>query len=83
MRANPKKILVVDDRINALKVLMAILADEGYKVLTASSGEQALELFGRHPDLDVVLADLKMPGMNGLELYRAMSARGDCPPLCS
>ena len=42
---SPKKILVVDDRINALKVLMAILADEGYQVLTATSGEEALELF--------------------------------------
>jgi DNA-binding NtrC family response regulator len=77
---SPKKILVVDDRINALKVLMAILADEGYQVLTATSGEEALELFLAHPDLDVVLADLKMPGMNGLELYRSMSSSGDCPP---
>lgn len=76
-----KKILVVDDRINALKVLMAILADEGYEVLTATSGDEALGLFREHPDLAVVLADLKMPGMNGLELYRAMSATGDCPPL--
>ncbi|MCF8033121.1 MAG: sigma-54 dependent transcriptional regulator [Desulfarculaceae bacterium] len=75
-----KKILVVDDRINALKVLMAILADEGYQVLTASSGDQALRLYAEHPDLDVVLADLKMPAMNGLELYRAMGMAGDSPP---
>ncbi len=75
-----KKILVVDDRINALKVLMAILADEGYEVLAANSGQEALELYKEHPDLDVVLADLKMPAMNGLELYRAMGGDMDGPP---
>ncbi|MCB2193172.1 MAG: sigma-54 dependent transcriptional regulator [Deltaproteobacteria bacterium] len=77
---SPRKILVVDDRINALKVLMAILADEGYEVLTASSGEEALAQYHDHPDLDVVLADLKMPAMNGLDLFRRMSYESDAPP---
>ncbi len=77
---SPRKILVVDDRINALKVLMAILADEGYEVLTATSGEEALAQYHASPDLDVVLADLKMPGMSGLDLFRRLSYEGEAPP---
>lgn len=75
-----RKILVVDDRINTLKVLVAILADEGYQVFQANSGEEALKLYKQHDGLDAVLADLKMPGMNGLELYRRLSQMGDPPP---
>ncbi|MBU1273784.1 MAG: sigma-54 dependent transcriptional regulator [Proteobacteria bacterium] len=77
---SPRKILVVDDRITALKVLMAILADEGYEVLTATSGGEALALYHAHPDIDVVLADLKMPAMNGLDLFRRMSYEAEAPP---
>ncbi len=75
-----RTILVVDDQINTLKVLMAILADEGYAVLEASDGERALELYQDHPEIDVVLADLKMPGMSGLELYRHLRRIRPTPP---
>jgi len=75
-----KTILVVDDRINALKVLMLFLADKGYRVLEASSGPQALAVFQDHPEIDVVLSDLKMPGMSGLDLYRAMLEVRPVPP---
>jgi DNA-binding NtrC family response regulator len=75
-----RTILVVDDRINTLKVLMLILADKGYRVLKASSGEEALKIFGANGDIDVVLADLKMPGMSGLDLYRSMARTGPAPP---
>ncbi|WP_028321032.1 sigma-54-dependent transcriptional regulator [Desulfatiglans anilini] len=75
-----KTILVVDDRINALKVLMLFLADKGYRVLEASSGPQALAVFQDHPEIDVVLSDLKMPGMSGLDLYKAMLEVRPVPP---
>ncbi len=75
-----RTILVVDDQINTLKVLMAILADEGYAVLEASAGRRALELYREHPEIDVVLADLKMPGMSGLELYRRLGGMRPAPP---
>lgn len=75
-----KTVLVVDDRINALKVLMLFLADKGYRVLEASGGPQALALFQDHPEIDVVLSDLKMPGMSGLDLYKAMLQVRLVPP---
>lgn len=75
-----KTILVVDDRVNTLKVLMLFLADNGYQVLSAPSGQEALEIFRTNQDIDLVLADLKMPGMNGLELYRRLNQIRPTPP---
>jgi DNA-binding NtrC family response regulator len=67
-----KKILIVDDQTNTLKVVGAILQDEHYEVLKAESAAKALEILEGERGIDVVLADLKMPGMDGLELYRKM-----------
>ena len=75
-----KKILIVDDKINTLKVIGAILQDEGYEIFRAQNAREALQVFENQKDIDVVLADLKMPGVDGLELYRQMSAiEGDIP----
>ena len=76
-----RKILIVDDQINTLKVLMAILADEGYDVLRAASGAEALEILGQH-QVDLILADLKMPRMDGLDLFHSVKEqRGkEVPP---
>ena len=60
-------ILVVDDEKNYLLVLSAILEDEGYEVLTANSGHEALEI-QKSSDLDLMLTDMKMPAMDGIEL---------------
>lgn len=65
-----RRILIVDDQINTLKVLGAILQDEKYEVLKAESAARALEILEGDKGIDVVLADLKLPGMDGLELYR-------------
>jgi DNA-binding NtrC family response regulator len=75
-----KTILIVDDRKSTLKVTSAILKDEGYHVLQAGSGFEALELFRRHKEIDAVLSDLKMPGMDGLDLYRQMKKIRTPPP---
>ena len=75
-----RKIMLVDDRIRSLKGLVAILEDEGYQVIPAGSGQKALDAFARERDVDVVLADLKMAGMDGLELFRRMKALGQAPP---
>ena len=65
-------ILVVDDKINTLKVMCAILEDEGYVVFKAKNGNEALKIFQKEESIDAVLADLKMPGMDGLELFHKL-----------
>lgn len=65
-------ILVVDDEPNALKVLAAILGEEGYLVKTAGSAEAALPQF-RETDFDAVITDMKMPGLSGLELFSILA----------
>ena len=75
-----RKILIVDDRINTLKVLMAILEDEGYSIITANSGTKALKIYRETPDIDLVLSDLKMSEIDGVELYRKMDGFRKAPP---
>jgi len=75
-----RTILIVDDRKSTLKVISAILKDEGYHVLQAGSGVEALDLFRRRKGIDAVLSDLKMPGMDGLDLYRQMKKIRTPPP---
>ncbi len=62
-------ILVVDDEPNYLIILAEILRDEGFEVFTAQNGEKALEI-ARTTDLDLVLTDMQMPVMGGMELLR-------------
>lgn len=61
-------ILIVDDEPNALKVLAAIMGEEGYRVVTAGSVEAALPRF-REIDFDAVITDMKMPGLSGMDLF--------------
>ncbi|HWR73562.1 MAG TPA: sigma-54 dependent transcriptional regulator, partial [Nitrospirota bacterium] len=66
-------ILVVDDEKNYLLVLSAVLEEEGYEVLTAPGGFEALEIH-KGSDLDLVLTDMKMPGMDGMEFLERIKA---------
>ncbi|NTY00313.1 response regulator [Deinococcus sp. JMULE3] len=70
----PITVLVVDDSVSVRKALERILAPQGYLIRMADSAENALESLEPLPDL--VLADILMPGMSGLELTRIMSDRG-------
>ncbi len=67
-------ILVVDDDPGIIRMLQVTLQRRGFDVLTASSGQEALELVDREP-VDLVLLDIMMPGLNGLEVTRALRAR--------
>jgi two-component system NtrC family response regulator len=62
-----KTILIVDDEPNYLIVLSELLRDEDYEVYTADSGISGLKV-ARETDLDLVITDMKMPGMDGIEL---------------
>jgi diguanylate cyclase (GGDEF)-like protein len=61
------KVLVVDDQYDNVKLLAYELSDHGYEVVTAFNGRQALEV-ARSEDPDVILLDVMMPGMNGVEV---------------
>jgi CheY-like chemotaxis protein len=71
MNAPPANILVVDDDVDTCRNLSDILTDLGYQVDTAHDGPAALELARRRP-YDIALLDFKMPGMDGLTLYREL-----------
>lgn len=62
-------ILVVDDEPNYRLILSELLKEDGYEVLTADSGETALPLI-RETDLDLVITDMRMTGMDGMELLQ-------------
>jgi PAS domain S-box-containing protein len=62
-----KKCLLVDDNKDVLIYLSRILVDTGMTIFTARSGSEALELIKTKPDIDVVLLDMQMPEMNGIE----------------
>ena len=66
-----KSILVVDDEKNQREILETILSDEGYDVTTASSGAAAMK-FVESRRFDLVLTDLKMTGMSGLDLLKEL-----------
>jgi two-component system, OmpR family, KDP operon response regulator KdpE len=71
-------ILVVDDEREIVRALQRALKAHGYAVLTASSGEEAVELVAnQHPDL--LLLDLLLPGMSGLEVCRQVRAVSNVP----
>ncbi|MCU0573470.1 MAG: sigma-54 dependent transcriptional regulator [Syntrophobacteraceae bacterium] len=73
-------LLIIDDEKNYLLVLEDLLAEEGYEVITAESAEKGLEIV-RSSDLDVVVTDMKMPGMDGMALLEHCHAEKPDLPL--
>ncbi|WP_333654558.1 response regulator [Dissulfurispira sp.] len=68
------KILVVDDEKNILKLYQAELEDEGYTVVTANSGREAMDIFeSENPDL--VTLDVLMPDIDGIQVLRQMKEK--------
>jgi len=67
------RILIVDDMRENLHALMNILRDD-YAISAATGGEKALELARRQPQPDLILLDIKMPGMDGYEVLRQLKA---------
>ena len=64
-----KQVLIVDDEPNLRKILAAQLARDGYDVMTAADGEEGLAMLREH-HIDLVVTDLKMPKIDGMELLR-------------
>ena len=74
------KVLVVDDEKSIRTTLRTSLEDMGLEVLTAASGEEAVGLSERE-DLSLVMLDLKLPGIDGLEVLRRLRERNPAPPV--
>lgn len=67
-----KRVLVVDDEADVRKFLTTVLEKGGYETMTASNGQEALEMVQKeHPDL--VILDLQMPEKTGTDFYRKLS----------
>ncbi len=69
-----ERILIVDDEKNYLVVLDALLSEAGYDVLTAQNGATALSILAED-EVDLMVTDMRMPGMSGLELIGELRAR--------
>ena len=65
-------ILIVDDQPDLRSILRQVLEAEDYHCLEASDGEMAFQVLNDHPLVDLVVIDIKMPRMNGLELLASM-----------
>jgi PAS domain S-box-containing protein len=75
-----KRCLIVDDNRDVLTYLKRILLDTGIDVVAARSGPEALKIMGQDKTIDVVLLDMQMPEMNGIEVTREIrKIRGNIP----
>src|SRR4028119_1532039 len=71
-------ILLVDDDAALLEVTSIVLASEGYRVVTAEDGAEALRILGRE-GLDLVVLDIMLPRMSGFEVLKKMREHSDVP----
>lgn len=74
MVADPKKILVIDDEEILTKTFARLLEKQGYEVLVASRGEDALAMM-EEESFDLILCDVRMPGQNGVTTVKSMADR--------
>ncbi len=70
-----KKVMIVDDEKDILFTFKAILSNEGYKVDDYIDSKEALRQFEKDESYDIVITDIKMPNLNGLELYNKIKSK--------
>ncbi|WP_018614101.1 response regulator transcription factor [Segetibacter koreensis] len=76
MESNLKKVLIVDDEADILEIISYNLVKEGYEILTAKNGLEALEKIGPFKP-DLVILDIMMPKMNGVEVCKILRSKPD------
>jgi len=70
-----KKVLIADDDSFTRMLMMDILSSSGYTVIDVSNGKDALEKAASEPDISILISDINMPEMNGIELIKELNAR--------
>lgn len=75
------RILIIDDEKELVMLLEDELRNRGHKVFTAYDGSKGIELAKKHPEPDLILLDIMMPGINGFEVCRAIREDVLCPIL--
>lgn len=68
-------ILVIDDDEDSAEALAALLGISGYSVVSAHSAAEALDVLDDHGEIDLVVSDIRMPGVDGLDLIRVLRHR--------
>lgn len=77
MSTSPSKVLVVDDEPKIRQILTSYLRQDGFDVMEANDGESAIQLMGASPD--IVVLDISLPGIDGIEVLRRLRAMSDIP----
>ncbi len=77
-----KHLLVVDDDLKSRKIISMLLEERGYKISLAKNGAEALSILSRNNPFDLILTDINMPGMSGIELIETLKERGMAIPFC-
>lgn len=76
----PKKIIITDDDAAIRDVLKRLLEKEGYEVFTAADGQEALAFSADHP-MDLMILDIDMPGLNGVDVLMQIKERFPALPV--
>ena len=69
-----KKVLILEDEEAIRAFVVLNMKRAGYETIEAASGEEALELFDKHPDIDIAVLDVMLPGIDGLEVCKTIRA---------
>ena len=77
MKANSLKVMVVEDDLVSGKLLRMMVSELADQVLVAADSHQAFELYDSNPDIDVILMDIRLPGLNGYEITKKIRERND------
>lgn len=77
-----KHILVIDDQESMRSIIGQMLKDKGFEVSAASDGEEGLALFNKNPEaIDLILADINMPKIDGFEFLKKVKHRSPASPV--
>ena len=69
-----KKVLIMEDEVNIRSFVVINLQRAGYEVVEAGTGEEALDMIQKHPDIGVAILDIMVPGIDGFEVCRRIRA---------